>query len=221
MNAAGGQIQGKRADQEDAWRIQTYAPDEVLASVADGLGGHPAGDVASRTAIDEFLAQFGRRRAEARAAPRQWLQESVMAADAHLHDCQRRDRALMGMATTMVSLYVQGKAFWAASVGDSYLLLQRKGQLLRLNELHAEDGGVTSCLGFNLTRVDIADRLATEPGDRFMLASDGITTLDDDELRVLLTNAPDAETAVREVLEAIDNAGQPYQDNATAVAIFI
>jgi protein phosphatase len=221
MKAFGDQIQGKRADQEDAWRVETFGPAEVLAIVADGLGGHPAGDVASRLAVDEFIEQFVRRRERREGTPRQWLQESVTGVDMHLRRRQQIDRALSGMATTLVALYVHENAFWAASVGDSYLLLHRRSELLRLNELHSEDGGVTSCLGFNLTRVDLADRLAVEPGDRFMIASDGITTLDDEELRALLGAAADPESAVHQLLAAIEAIAEPRQDNATAVALFI
>jgi PPM family protein phosphatase len=220
MDAAGGQIQGKRDDQEDAWHVERYGRNEILAVVADGLGGHPAGDVASRVGIEHFVWHFGRTRKAADSSPRQWLQQAVIAADRELKLRQEKTPELHGMATTMVAFYVHDNAFWAASVGDSYLLLHRR-QLIRLNELHSEDGGVTSCMGYNLSRVDIAERLAVEAGDRFMLATDGITTLDDEELRVLLETSEDAESAVSRVLKTIEDGGKPYQDNATVIAVFI
>lgn len=220
MNAAGGQIQGVRQDQEDAWHLERFADRERLAVVADGLGGHPAGDVASHTAVAQFVRQFGSHRRRGRDTPRQWLEEALSGADAHLRQRQRDEPELGGMATTFVALYLHDEAFWAASVGDSYLLLQRRGQLLRLNELHSENGGVTSCVGFNLARIDIADRLAVEPGDRFLLATDGIATLDEADLEALLRTAADPAAAVREILIAIEASAHPYQDNATVVAVF-
>ncbi|MGH8441803.1 MAG: PP2C family protein-serine/threonine phosphatase [Nevskiaceae bacterium] len=219
MKGAGGQIQGKRKRQEDAWRLEQFDEDEVLAVVADGLGGHPAGDVASREAVREFVEQFGARRAIGTKSPRQWLEESTKATDAALKRMAHEQRRLREMATTLVVLYVRGAEFWAVSVGDSYLLLLREQRLLRLNALHTEDGGVTSCLGYNLSRVDVADRLAVMAGDRFLLASDGIVTLEDEQVSAFLGDAADPEGAVIAMLEAVDEAGLPSQDNVTVIAL--
>lgn len=219
LRTAGGQIQGKRRRQEDAWALERYGDDEVLAMVADGLGGHPAGDVASREAVREFVKQFAERRARGTGTPRAWLQDSTLATHAVLVEMTRADRKLREMATTLVVLYVRGAQFWAVSVGDSYLLLVREGKLVRLNELHTEGGGVTSCLGFNLSRVDIADGLAVLPGDRFLIASDGLVTLDEAEVTRLLGDAADPDAATRELLGAVDEAELPTQDNTTVVAV--
>lgn len=218
VKAAGGQIQGTRRRQEDAWRLQAYGEDEVLALVADGLGGHPAGDVASSEAVREFVEQFGARRARGTATPREWLKESTTATHEYLLEMTRKKRSLREMATTLVALYVRGEELWAATVGDSYLLLWREGKLTRLNELHSEPGGVTSCLGFHLTRVDLADALAVLPGDRFLLASDGLVTLDDEEVSSFLGEA-DPDVAVRDMLQAVEMAALPNQDNVTVVAL--
>ena len=219
--AAGGQIQGARRRQEDSWRIARFADSEVLAVVCDGLGGHPAGDVASREGVKEICAHFTeqRRRAET-AEPREWLKFSVKQADLALKSLQHRHENLFGMATTLVALYRRGSEFWAASVGDSYLLLWRQNQLIVLNQLHSEGGGVTSCLGFNLTQIDVADRLLVEPGDRYLLASDGISVLDPQEIGGLLGTAADAPGAVKALLGAIEEAALPTQDNATVIAVF-
>lgn len=220
MKAAGGQIQGTRMRQEDCWSLERLDDGAMLAVVADGLGGHPGGDIASREGVAEVKRAFLEQRAAAEAQPREWLKQAVMAADQHLRSLQRADAELHGMATTLVALYLRAGEFWAASVGDSYLLLQRRGQLLVLNELHAEGGGVTSCVGFHLSRVDLADRLAVEPGDRFLLASDGIATLEAGEIGALLGAAPDPEGAVRDVLRAVEDAALPNQDNVTLVSVF-
>jgi serine/threonine protein phosphatase PrpC len=219
VKAGGGQIQGSRRRQEDAWRIERYGDDEVLAVVADGLGGHPAGDVASRECVREFVEQFGARRESGSKSPRQWLQESTIATDRVLREMARANRHLREMATTLIVLDTRGTEFWAVSVGDSYLLLLRDGKLSRLNELHSESGGVTSCMGFNLARVDVADRLALMAGDRFLLASDGVITLDDEEVSGFLGRADEPEVAIKGMLDAIEQAALPNQDNVTVVAL--
>ena len=217
--AAGGQVQGKRRRQEDAFHVDCYESGDVLAIVADGLGGHPAGDVASREAVREFAMQFGRRRDDGKKTPRQWLQEATMATHEHLLEMTRANRDLREMATTLIALYVRKNEFWAVSVGDSYLLLQRGDRLVRLNELHSEGGGVTSCLGYNLARVDVADTLAVHQGDRFLLASDGIIALDDAEVSAYLKEAADAAAAVKGLLAGVEHVALPNQDNATAVVV--
>jgi len=219
MRAGGGQTQGTRRRQEDAWHVERYGDDEVLMVIADGLGGHPAGDVASREAVREFVEQFAARRARGTQAPRQWLQDCTLATDAALREMARQKRHLREMATTLVALYARGSEFWAVSVGDSYLLLMREGQLVRLNELHAESGGVTSCVGFNLARVDIADRLSILPGDRFLLATDGVVTLDDAEVTGFLARSVEPDDAVKGMLDAVEQARLPNQDNVTLVVL--
>jgi PPM family protein phosphatase len=220
MKSAGAQIQGSRRRQEDAFSVDRFDDGGLLAVVADGLGGHPAGDIASHEGVAEVRRVFAQRRAGGEALPREWLKHAVLGADAHLLDRAQREPELHGMATTMIALYVQGAEFWAASVGDSYLLLYRGGRLIALNELHAEGGGVTSCVGFHLSRLDLADRLLVEPGDRFLLATDGIASLDADEIGALLAGAADPEAAVAALLRAVEESALPNQDNATVVAVF-
>ena len=221
MKVGGGQIQGSRRRQEDAWHVERYGDDEVLMVIADGLGGHPHGNVASHEAVREFVEQFAARRARGTQSPRQWLQDCTLAADAALKQMAREKRHLREMATTLVAMFARGAEFWAVSVGDSYLLMQREGKLLRLNELHSESGGVTSCVGFNLARVDIADRLSLLPGDRYLLATDGVVTLDDAEVTGFLARADEPEAAVKAMLEAIEQAKLPNQDNVTAVVLLV
>jgi serine/threonine protein phosphatase PrpC len=220
VDIAGGQIQGQRADQEDAWDLKRFGDDECLAALADGLGGHPAGDVASREAIEHFLTHVASQRRHATTSPSKWLEDGVIHAHEHLRELQVSDPKLDGMATTFIGAYVRGHELSAVAVGDSYLLLVRDGALLRLNELHSEAGGVTSCIGFNLARIDIVDKVPLMPGDRLLLASDGIVTLAEDEIAAMLQQSIDARAGVHNLLEAIEAAAIPYQDNATAVALF-
>ena len=124
------------------------------------------------------------------------------------------------MATTFVGAYVRSHQLSAVAIGDSYLLLVRDGTLSRLNELHSEAGGVTSCIGFNLARIDVVEQIPLLPGDRLLLASDGIVTLAEDEIAAILLQSIDARAGVHNLLRAVEEAAVPYQDNTTAVAMF-
>lgn len=220
MELFGAQIQGRRLRQEDTWACEAFAPDEALAIIADGLGGHPAGDTASREAVAEFRRVFAQQRGGA-VAPAHWVREALLAADAHLRRRQEENPDLAGMGTTLIAAYVRGDHLWGCSVGDSYLLLMRDGGLARLNELHSENGGLTSSVGFHLTRADLAEDLELREGDRLLLATDGIVPLDDDAVTRVLGEAATAEAAVLGLLAAIERCADPRQDNATAVAVFV
>lgn len=221
LDIAGGQIQGQRTDQEDAWQLERFGAHECLAALADGLGGHPAGDVASHAAVREFVAHVTAQRKGATTAVRKWLEDGVIHADEHLREMQVQDPKLDGMATTFVGAYLRGRDLSVVAVGDSYALLMRDGALTRLNKLHSEGGGVTSCVGFNLASIDLADKLLLNPGDRLLLASDGIVTLAEDEISAMLQQSLDARAAVHNLLRAVEEAQVPHQDNATVVALFL
>jgi PPM family protein phosphatase len=216
----GAQIQGRRGRQEDAFLIETVGAGR-LALVADGLGGHPGGDIASREAVTGFGRVFVERMARSQEKPAAALCEAVFAADRRLHALQRQDPALIGMATTLVALYVEGDEAASLGVGDSYLLQLRDGGLLRLNELHAAYGAITSCVGFDLAQVDLRENWAVRRGDRLLLASDGVLTLTEAEIARGLADATGAQQAVQELLTAIDRRADPRQDNVTLVAVFV
>jgi PPM family protein phosphatase len=215
----GDQIQGRRKRQEDAWCALSLDDGGSLVAVADGLGGHPAGDRASREALEVFEREFLRRRSGT-GTPGDWLRDSLLAVHRHLLQAQDDDRSLIGMATTLIAVYCRDGRLSLVSVGDSYLLVLRAGRLIRVNTLHTEDGAITSCVGFSLTQMDMANDLALEPGDRLLLATDGIAVLDPDRLAQILAGAVDAQQAVEAVLDGVQTIDHPAQDNATVVALF-
>jgi len=221
MDTAGGQIQGARRRQEDAFALERIGDDAVLAVVTDGLGGLPAGHIASREATDEFVRAFRSEAASNTGRPDEWLHASLLAADQHLHRMQDQAPVLRGMSTTLVALYCRPDAAWSVSVGDSYLMLLRNGTLYVLNELHRAGQGVTSCLGTQLSQVHALSPIPLAAGDRLLLATDGITTLGETSIKQCLASAADAREAAEGLLRAIEQAGADYQDNATVVAMFV
>jgi protein phosphatase len=221
MDIAGGQIQGARRRQEDAFAIETLAGGARLVLVADGLGGLPAGDVASREGSAEFVRAV-RQRADAGQGPAsEWLRQAIGEADSHLHRHQTAAPELMGMSTTLVALYARGNDACAVSVGDSYLMLLRNGMLYVLNDLHREGSGLTSCIGAQLRQIWKLDALKVGPGDRIVLATDGITTLGEATIKERVAAAASAQEAVDGLLGAIEDAMATHQDNATVVALIV
>src|SRR5262245_24006111 len=150
MDIAGGQIQGARRRQEDAFAIETIAGGGRLLLVADGLGGLPAGDIASREASAEFVRVTGEQAGRKNGKPHDWMLHALREADAHLQRRSRGAPELMSMSTTIVAFHARGADACALSVGDSYLMLLRKGMLYVLNDLHREGSALTSCLGAQL-----------------------------------------------------------------------
>jgi len=221
MDIAGGQIQGARRRQEDAFSIETLADGARLVLVADGLGGLPAGDVASREASAEFVRVVREQSGAKHGQAPDWMRHAVREADSHLQRRQSGAPELAGMSTTIVALYTSGGNTCALSVGDSYLMLLRKGMLYVLNDLHREGSALTSCLGAQLRQVWALDALKIEPGDRILLATDGITTLAEATIKERVAGASNAQEAVDGVLRAIEDAMAMHQDNATVVAILV
>ena len=221
MDVAGDQIQGARRRQEDAYAIDWLGDGSCLALVADGLGGLPAGDVASREAIAEFLRVFRDESRTPNTSPLVWLRQALITANRHLHRRQIEEPGLSGMSTTLVAFYARGSEAYALSVGDSYLMLQRNGVLYVLNKLHRDGSALTSCLGAQLSEVDIPEPLKIESGDRFLLASDGITTLNEARIKQVFAPAASAQEAVRGLLAAIEDALNVHQDNATVVTVIV
>ena len=213
--------------------------------VADGMGGHVAGEVASRMAIATLIKLaleapdwilrvdegYGReivKRSRAR----------VQKIGAVLVEHGLRDPALKGMGTTLTLARSLGRDLMITHVGDSRAYLLRGAQLHRLTRDHTYaqllvDIGelspadvatsehrhvLTNALGGSSEEVQVdTDRVALEDGDRVLLCSDGLTDLVDDETiqRLLGEAAGSKEACERLVQEALDRGGR---DNVTVIA---
>jgi protein phosphatase len=209
----------------------------MLALVADGMGGHAAGEVASAMAADIILrTYYATPGGDRHGALRQAFQD----ANRRIHAVAAADPACRGMGTTCTALALLGRRAYVAHVGDSRLYLARGGRIRQLTTDHSlvmelvraghinrqqarcrsDRNIILRALG---TRPDIDVELwqapiAVQPGDRFLLCSDGLTDLvPDAEIgRALHALAP-AE-ACRSLLGQAINAGG--HDNVT-VGVFI
>lgn len=207
-----------RARNEDALFVD---PDRGLFVVADGLGGHPAGDVASTLAVRELDASLP---AEALDGDPATLARAVETAHARILADAAADPAHDGMGTTLVALHVAGEERTAclATVGDSRAYRLRDG---RLEQLSVDDV-FSSLFGRTLTQAlgtggPLEVRTATlglQPGDRLLLCTDGLTDMVTDEVlaSLLADGGPPRRTCDLLVASALDHGGY---DNVTLVVV--
>lgn len=225
-----------RLTNEDAFdRFDDPARDEILLVVADGMGGHRGGEVASAMAVGTLgdMCREGDGDGPAR------LSAAIERANVEIFERAGSTRRLKGMGTTVVALLVSehGPSF-VAHVGDSRLYRLRDGSLEALTVDHSlagqllHNGEITADEARShprrsvLTRaVGVGKRVQVEVApldvggaDTFLLCSDGIyEMLPDDEIRAVLANAPDAHTAVAWLVDTANQAGG--KDNATALVV--
>src|SRR3989440_12000452 len=125
----------KRDHNEDSFLVRE---DVGLFAVADGMGGHQAGEKASRMALETLVAML---RPPSTTADRDdvlsKLREATQAAGAAIFDAAQADPALQGMGTTMTSLWFHGGRAYLAHVGDSRAYLFRDGRVQQLSDDHS------------------------------------------------------------------------------------
>lgn len=218
-------------------------PDAPLVAVlADGMGGHVGGSLASRIVCDTFLAAYSAQSGETR----QRMMAALAAANAAIADKVDANPMLSGMGSTIVGAVLDGSGLSWVSVGDSPMYLYRRGEVAQINEDHslgpeldhlASIGRITpaaakndprrhmlraAVTGEDLDLVDLSRKpLALQPGDYVIIASDGILTLERGEIeRVVAAYAGDgAEAVSRALIRAVEHYRDPHQDNTTVVAI--
>lgn len=235
----------RRAINEDAY----FLDDELgLYVVADGMGGHAAGDIASEEAVDTVHGMV-RRNAEvlhrlsagdtSRDTMRQALrvlESAVQAATYMVFGLAQADPERQGMGTTLSALAVCGPYCITAQVGDSRIYLVRGNQIAQLTEDHTlvawqlkqgiitEDEAAVSPHRNVITRavgsrdyVQVDTRFfEAQPGDSFLLCSDGLHGyLTDEEIPAVIAEGP--ERAVQQFIDTANARGG--RDNITAIVV--
>lgn len=206
-----------------------YASDQPVGNlsnmliVADGMGGHNAGDLASRYTV-ESMVDYIEKAVEKRPIP--LLAEAIHHANELVVEKAKSDKALEGMGTTVVAATVQENYLYVANVGDSrlYLIDQEIEQItrdhslveemIRVGELQRKDAKshpdrniITRAVGVRTpVKIDFFD-IKLEPGDVILLCSDGLTNMveDEDILRIVKKSSSLKEAAQRLVTEANKN----------------
>ncbi|MEW5914185.1 MAG: protein phosphatase 2C domain-containing protein, partial [Thermodesulfobacteriota bacterium] len=243
------QNQGARQRQEDYFATSDPSP-EVIAShqgflmvVADGMGGHSDGSLASLTAVTTFLEEYGQKR-EAEGIP-EALQRSLLQANQALLVAIRKMADESDMGTTLVAAVVQGGLLYWVSVGDSRLYRFRNGRLEMINEEHSFGAELdaqlaagqisageaqaqankrhmlTSYLGIpripkiSLSRVPLDLRA----GDQILLCTDGLNTLSEAEIQYCLGQPAAAQEKCDAMGQMVLDKRKRRQDNVTIVLL--
>lgn len=226
----------------DVGRVRTHNEDSGLAEgglflVADGMGGHAAGEVASGIAVDTMRELVGRHDLTAEA-----VGEQIGLANRRILDEMAADPDKQGMGTTVsgIALVVTGGTdHWAVfNVGDSRVYRLIDGALMAMTVDHSEvrelvDAGVitaeearthpkrnvvTRSLGTTYAATPDVRVVPPHAGERFLVCSDGLTgELTDDQVRDLLVRHADPQRAAEALVRAAVEAGG--RDNVTVVVV--
>jgi serine/threonine protein phosphatase PrpC len=240
----------QREVNEDSYCI---LPEDSLFLVADGMGGHAAGDVASKMATHTVRQFFKEHSASEDSTwpfhfdPHLSIEENrlstgIKLANRKICDSSIRHREVQGMGTTLVGILYseeRGKVY-IANVGDSRAYRVRKGEIEQLTRDHSlvndymlvmpemteeqrlglPKNVITRALGMqDSVAVDLLNH-EPEPGDCYVLCSDGLTGMvtDDGILKIIEDSKTDAEKAAYELVRtANENGGE---DNVTVVVVF-
>jgi PPM family protein phosphatase len=210
----------------------SYVLDPPLFAVADGMGGAQAGEVASRltaAAFREYHEADG-------LPPDERIQSIIQEANRRIYERARADSDVSGMGTTVTAALLTGGRVTLGHVGDSRAYRIRDGELEQLTEdhslvadlmrsgrltpeeaeAHPQRSVITRALGTD-PHVDV-DTMAVEaePGDVFLLCSDGLTTMvGDEDILGILAAAPTLGDAAKELVRAANTGGG--EDNVTVV----
>jgi protein phosphatase len=208
--------------------------------VADGLGGHAAGDVASGLVTESLNSYFARPAdGGADTDTAEWLRAAVSGANRRVLERASEDSLLAGMASTCTLAFFDSRIH-IAHVGDTRAYLLRDGAMEQLTTDHtliaqlAEAGQdavpealldrhrnvLVRALGVSDDlEVDVFQR-EVRAGDRVLICSDGLTgMLSDDRIRELMSTSADAPESAATLVDAANAAGG--EDNITAVVVWV
>jgi protein phosphatase len=236
----------QRQHNEDAFLVESTAG---LFLVADGMGGHAAGEIASRIAVDSISEFILHTKEDDGTWPHAYdeqytrttnrLMAALRMANQRVLEAMKKDARLRGMGTTVVACMADDEKMSVAHVGDSRAYLIRDGQLSRITndhswvfeqvqagmlteaeaEKHPLRNVITRALGGALQVTPDASEIASQPGDVYLLCSDGLTGMvpENEILRVVTANNGDLKAACQQLIDAANERGG--LDNVTAVLV--
>ena len=241
---AGSQIDGARDYQEDAFLI-THLTDangkpSALVVIADGMGGHAAGNVASNMAVQAFNKHVSANYPTEN--PSEILEQAVNKANFSIKETVAETPALSGMGCTMVAAILEDGKMWWASVGDSHCYLVRDRELTKKNADHSYGGFLdrmeadgtpveaepglsrnmlmSAITGEDINEIDVpANPFELQAGDRIILCSDGLDTLSAGKIIQYSEWSEATKECADALMTAVEEANMPRQDNTTAVVV--
>ncbi len=237
-----GQIQGDRQSQQDFCSYAGWGEDHYLLIMADGIGGAPGGDVASRLAVEGFYGAF---MAYDSTSIRDRLLHALNGANNAVSAEKSKTPRLGRMGTTLIGAAIVHDQLYWVSVGDSPLWVITGGDIQRINQDHsigglldmrARAGEITweeakksyernvlldAIQGEKLEYIDAPEKpLQLQPGDTVIVASDGVETCEEEELLEIVTSGrPSPSDIVGAILDSVVAHKHSYQDNASLIVV--
>jgi len=233
-------IGGRRLNQDRTG--YAYAREGILLVVADGMGGHPRGELAAHVAVESILSAFTDWTAREERDAQQMLRSAFSAAHEAIRQCAEHERLWdLPRTTCTACLIVNATAHWC-HVGDSRLYLVRDGSIAEVTRDHSgawllvEQGVIEpddarrhpdrnfvyNCLGGDVApEMDVPAPAPLRIGDRIVLCSDGFwAPLTDDEIASAVTGATSEAGLQRLMIEAESRSGI-HADNLTYLALLV
>ncbi len=227
----------KREKNQDAFLTNA---DLGLYMVADGMGGHKGGEVASRLAV-ETIQEVVQKSIEDKEKypPRELIQKAFGHASQNIYETSTRDMDLRGMGTTLVVTYFCDETLYVGNVGDSRAYLFREGKMWQMTEDHSliyeqikaglwsefetaafpAKNVITRSVGFEKrVECDIIQRRPTV-GDKIIMCSDGLTGLVSDQKIAEIVNMNPSKIAVQKLVEEANKSGG--DDNITVMIVSV
>ena len=215
-----------------------YTRDSGLFALADGMGGHPEGEVASQLALQTLAALFQRDAKPQLKDPQRFLHEAIMAGHHQLLRYATERGLIDTPRTTIVACVLQGNAAYWAHCGDSRLYLVRGDKLIARTRDHSYSelqdtlsqvvpigerfnrNVLFTCLGSpGKPVVDVVGPLVMQTGDRILLCSDGLWGTVSDAVIADQLASKSISDAVPELVEQALRNGGPKSDNVTILAV--
>ncbi len=214
--------------------------DRGVFIVADGMGGHAAGEVASEMAVQIIARELGTLRGLSDEQAGERLRNAIIEANSAIFDRTLTEHDKRGMGTTITSLILLPQRYLIGQVGDSRAYLLRGDQLLQITKdhsyvqeqvdlglltpeqarVHPYSNVITRCIGANAEVVPDLYFGNLRPGDVILLASDGLTgMLEDPHLSVILSAEGGPQQWVDRLINEANRRGG--LDNITAIVIRI
>jgi len=232
-------IIGKRDNQEDYF-ASLPMDNGLLSIVADGMGGYEGGEVASRASVKSFLSFFEENFREDKIE--ELLVLATNYANEHLESLKDENDSLADMGNTLIATYATKSTLYWVNVGDSILYRYRKGELLRINADHSVAGELQKDVDKGLISQEEADaspnrhaltsaltgydipyleqsQIALDDDDIFILASDGLHTLNQRQIETIISNSLSSQEVADILVNTIEKKNMQNQDN-TVVVVF-
>lgn len=228
----------RRKSNQDYTATFTNQKNQLLALLADGMGGHQAGDIASRQAVEEIGIAWEATTIDDSEKAVQWFLQHIQQTNQRIFEKGQSQPTLSGMGTTLEVVTLLDNHLALAHVGDSRIYLFREQRLIALTEDHSlvnallKSGEITQEMAENHPRKNIITRSLGMPGslevdvaihriedhDQLLLCSDGLTNMvSEPKITQILLEAASLQDASQRLIDEANAKGG--LDNITVLLI--